>query len=227
MALTTNSRVLFNSPLYIIDVFLEVIRERFKSGPGGIPNQVPGWQWTADNKETQIFIETGFHEYTEVMNPRPAVFVHRLQSVPTEAVIGNFAHREIPTGLHAFYTQETSTFQIDCQSKSPAECAIIADIIQKHILAARDLIRETFKLRKITNPMLGGTRPLERDTTLYNTSVTFAAEADILWATYDVGPTLRRLRVTLKDKGAINIIDNTTTVITPPAFGSFDDLTKK
>jgi hypothetical protein len=54
---TSPVEVVYNTPLTIINIFVECLRERFTAG-----NSSPAlskWAWTNDDSTTKIFIESG------------------------------------------------------------------------------------------------------------------------------------------------------------------------
>jgi hypothetical protein len=174
------------SPLAIVGLFTEIVRERFRPGNG------LAWAWdenatpkkTEENTEDQprrIVIEPAFSETSEIRNFRPAIYVDKGETAAGKVVIGNFVGQHLPTGFKAFYALGTVPMDIEVVSDNKGESGLIADITWFYILAGRDLIRSSFGIHELTPPILGRTVPFEGDKGQWSTHITFEVQFDLRW----------------------------------------------
>lgn len=192
------------SPLAIVALFTEIVRERFRPGNG------LAWAWnenstpqkTEDNTEDQprrIVIEPAFNEDTEVRNFRPAIYIDKGETAAGKVALGNFVGQHLPTGLRAFYALGTIPMDIEVVSDAKGESAILADITWFYILAGRDLIRSSFGLHELTPPILGKTVPFDGDKPAWSTHITFELQFDLRWTTLPIGPLLNDIIIRFRD----------------------------
>lgn len=192
------------SPLAIVALFAEIVRERFRPGNG------LNWVWDENATPTssedntvgaprKILIEPAFNENTEVRNYRPAIYIDKGETAAGKISMGNFAGQELHTGMRAFYALGTSPMDIEVVSDNKGESAILADIVWFYILAGRDLIRGTFGLHELTPPILGRTVPFEGDKGQWSTHITFEIQFDLRWRTLPISPLLNDIVTRYKD----------------------------
>jgi len=197
------------SPLAIVALFSEIIRERFRPGSG------LAWVWeenstpkvTEENTEDQprrIVIEPAFNEDLEVRNFRPAIYIDKGETAAGKIALGNFVGQHLPSGFRAFYALGTSPIDIEVVSDSKAESAIIGDIVWFYILAGRDLIRSTFGIHELTPPILGKTVPFEGDKGQWSTHIAFEAQFDLRWTTVPMGSVLTDIVMRYRDSNEPN-----------------------
>lgn len=197
------------SPLAIVALFTEVIRERFR------PDNGLAWVWAenptpgADEENTEdaprkILIEPAFNENLEVRNYRPAIYIDKGETAAGKVALGNFVGQQLRTGLRGFYALGTSPMDIEVVSGSKGESAILADIVWFYILAGREQIRSTFGLHEMTPPVLGRTMPFEGDKGQWSTHITFEIQYDLRWTTLPISPLLADIVARYQESGEKN-----------------------
>jgi len=197
------------SPLALVALFTEIVRERFRPGNG------LAWTWdenptpaageaNTEDAPRKILIEPSFNENTEVRNFRPAIYIDKGETAAGKVVIGNFVGQKLNTGLRAFYALGTSPMDIEVVSGSKGESSILGDIVWFYILAGREQIRSSFGLHELTPPILGKTVPFDGDRTQWSTHIAFEVQFDLRWSTLPVGPMLREIVVRFRDSGEPN-----------------------
>jgi len=193
-------RIVAGSPLAIQGIFLEVIRERFKEDAG------IDIVWREDITLTDILIEAGYNEETESRGETPAVYINRLQTVPSKQIVGDRVGVRLPDHLEGFGALTTVQLSIDCISNDNGESAVIGDIVQFMILASQDVIQREFGLYDLSHPALGQTVPYEQNTTKWNTQISFAVQFWIRWSQVPIAPLLQQVytRVTPRGENASN-----------------------
>jgi hypothetical protein len=197
------------SPLAIVALFTEIVRERFRVG-----NDL-AWAWSEnstpqvseENTEDQprrIVIEPAFNENTEVRNFRPAIYVDKGETAAGKVALGNFVGQHLPSGFRAFYALGTIPIDIEVVSDAKGESAILADITWFYILAGRDLIRSSFGLHELTPPILGRTVPFDGDKGQWSTHITFEIQFDLRWTTLPISPLLEDIVIRFRDSNEPN-----------------------
>lgn len=201
--------VMPGSPLAIVALFTEIIRERFRPGNG------LAWAWsenpTSAPEETnqpdaarKIVIEPAFNTRLEVRNARPAIFVDKGETAAGKVVIGHFAGQELKTGLRGFYSLGTVPIEIEVVSDSKGESAILGDLVWFYLLSGRELVRETFGIHEFTQPVLGRTGVYEADKTLWSTKILFEIQIDLRWTTQPISPVLKDIVLRFRKSGETN-----------------------
>lgn len=197
------------SPLAIVGLFTEIVRERFRPGNG------LAWAWSenstplkseenTEDEPRRIIIEPAFNENTEVKNYRPAIYIDKGETASGKVAIGNFVGQKLKTGLRAFYALTTIPMDIEVVSENRGESGILADITWFYIIAGRELIRSTFGIHEITPPILGKTVPFEGDKGQWSTHITFEIQCELRWTTLPIGPLLKDIIIKYHDSGDEN-----------------------
>jgi len=192
------------SPLAIVALFTEIVRERFRPGNGlawaWYENATPAAEETnAEDAPRKILIEPAFNENTETRNYRPAIYIDKGETAAGKVALGNFVGQHLPTGFRAFYALGTAPMDIEIVSEAKGESAILADIVWFYILAGRDLIRSTFGIHELTPPILGKTVPFEGEKGQWSTHISFEVQFDLRWTTLPVGPLLEDIVIRFRD----------------------------
>lgn len=198
--------VMPGSPLAIVALFTEVLRERFRPGNG------LSWTWSEnptpspeeENTPTaarKVVIEPAFNTRLEVRNARPAIFVDKGETLPGKVVLGHLAGQELHTGLRGFYTLATIPIEVEVVSDAKGESAILADITWFYLLAGREMIREAFGIHEFSPPVLGRTGIYEADKTLFSTRISFEIQIDLRWATKPISPVLKDIILRFRRSG--------------------------
>jgi hypothetical protein len=197
------------SPLALIALLTEIVRERFRPGNG------LAWAWdenstpqkTEENTEDEprrIVIEPAFNENTEVRNFRPAIYIDKGETAAGKVAIGNFVGQKLSTGLRAFYALGTSPIDIEVVSDVKGESAILGDIVWFYILAGREQIRSAFDIHEMTPPILGKTVPFEGDKGQWSTHISFEVQFNLRWSTLPMGPLLEDIILRYRDSKETN-----------------------
>lgn len=197
------------SPLAIVAVFAEIIRERFRAD-----NKL-AWLWvdnptpspTEENTEDQprkILIEPAFNETLEVRNFRPAIFVDKGETSAGKVAMGNMAGKVLKTGFTAYYALGTCPMDIEVISDQKGESATIGDLVWFYLVAGRDLIRSNFGFHELTPPILGKTLPFDADKTAWSTHITFEVQFDLRWSTLPISPLLNQIVIKYQQSGETN-----------------------
>ncbi len=193
-------RIAAGSPLAIQGAFLEILRERFREGNG----LDIIWQenWTL----TDILIESAYNEEVEARNKVPALYVYRMQTIPSKQVLGDRAGVNLPDHMEGHGAINTCAMMIECISNDEGESAILADIVQFTLLAGRDVIMREFGFYDISMPSLGQTTPFQRDQTKWSTPVEFQVQFWIRWRQVPIRPLLQQIaqRITQENTDAEN-----------------------
>jgi hypothetical protein len=197
------------SPLAIVALFTEIVRERFRPGNGlsWEWNENPTPQATEANTEDaprKIIIEPAFNENTEVKNFRPAIYIDKGETAAGKVALGNFVGQQLHTGLRGFYALGTAPLDIEVVSEARGESATLADIVWFYILAGREQIRKTFDLHEMTPPILGKTVPFEGDKGQWSTHISFEVQFNLRWTTLPVGPLLEDIVARYRDSNETN-----------------------
>ena len=193
------------SPLAIVALFNEIIRERFRPG-NGLP-----WVWSPNgtagcdelntpDSPRKIVIEPAFNEDPEVRNARPAIYVDKAETIAGKVVVNNFVGQQLTTGFQAFYTLATVPIEIECVG-AKGESATIADLTWFYLLAGRQQIMATFGLHDLTPPVLGRTGPYEADKLVWSTKVTFECQINVRWTTLPISPKLAEIVLRFRKSG--------------------------
>ena len=151
------------SPLAIVALFTEIVRERFR-----ITNNLA---WVFNDNATagcdvegtvgspkKIVIEPAFNEDPEARNARPAIYIDKNETIGAKVVVNNFAGQHIPSGLQAFYALATIPIEIECVG-AKGESATLGDLVWFYVLAGRQYIMSTFGIHDMTPPILAYDSP--------------------------------------------------------------------
>ncbi len=175
------------SPIAIQGIFLEICRERFREDAG------IGWVWRSDPTTTDVLIEGSFNEETESKNTTPAIYITRLQTVPSKVVLGDRAGVRLRDAFEGFGTIATVGMQIECVSNDEGESSVLGDLIQYMLLASQDVIQREFGFYDFTSPTLGQTTAYARDVNKWSTPVEFNVQFWIRWSQVPISPLLQQI----------------------------------
>lgn len=180
-------KIAAGSPLAIQGVFLQIIRERFRSDAG------IGIVWREDISTTDVVIETSYNEETESRSQTPAVYITRLNTVPSKVVVGDRAGVRLRDHLEGFGALTTVAMQVECVSNDEGESAILGDIVQYMLLASQDVIQREFGFYDMSHPSLGETTVYPRDVNKWSTMVNFTVQFWIRWSQVPIAPLLQQI----------------------------------
>lgn len=188
-------KIAAGSPLAIQGVFLEIIRERFRSDSG------LGLVWDPDLTTTGLIVETGYNEEVEARNKVPAVYINRLQTVPGKVMVGDRVVVRLPDHLEGFGALSTVVMSVECVSNDEGESAVLGDIVQFMLLASQDVIQREFGFYDMSHPSLGPTQPYDRDQTKWATTVDFQVQFWIRWSQVPIAPLLQQIAQRVSQNG--------------------------
>lgn len=180
-------KIAAGSPLAIQGVFLQIIRERFRSDAN------IGIIWREDISTTDVVIETSYNEETESRSQTPAVYITRLNTVPSRVVLGDRAGVRLTDHLEGFGALTTVAMQVECVSNDEGESAILGDIVQFMLLASQDVIQKEFGFYDMSHPTLGETTVYPRDVNKWSTMVNFTVQFWIRWSQVPIAPLLQQI----------------------------------
>ena len=180
-------KIAAGSPLAIQGIFIEILRERFQEGAG------LDLVWRPDITESDIVIEAAFNAETESRSQVPAVYIDRLQTVPSRNLIGDRVGVSLPPHLEGFGALNTVAMNIDVVSNDEGESAVLADLIQFTLLASQDVIQREFGFYDFSHPSMGRTEPFEREQTKWNTSIQFTVQFWVRWTQVPIAPLLQQI----------------------------------
>jgi hypothetical protein len=194
---TESSRVAVGSPLAIIGIFVEVLRERFRPGNGP-----PDWPWDANLNETKIVIESAFAEGNTERGKKPAIFVDKDESAYGKVIIGDRVGI-VWTDMTDFqWTLSTVPVLIECVASRRGESAIIGDIVHWTLHCASDPIQATYSLHDMSPPTLGRTVPYEADKESWTTPVSFHIQYPVRWRVTPIRNLIQEVRLRLRNANA-------------------------
>ena len=188
-------KIAAGSPLAIQGVFLQIVRERFRSDAG------IGIVWREDISTTDVVIETSYNEETESRSQTPAVYITRLNTIPSKVVVGDRAGVRLRDHLEGFGALTTVAMQIECVSNDEGESAILGDIVQYMLLASQDVIQREFGFYDMSHPSLGETTVYPRDVNKWSTMVNFTVQFWIRWSQVPIAPLLQQIAQKVLNNG--------------------------
>jgi len=207
------------SPLAIIGIFVEVLRERFSAANSPNADQ---WLWLPDINQTKLVIESAFEDNTLVRDKQPAIYVDKDASAYGKVIVGDRVDHNFHNKGDIQWTLSTVPVIIDCNAARRGESAVLADIVQWTLHMTSDVIQATFALHDMSPPTLGRTVPFEMDTDVWNTQVTFQVQYNVVWAYVPVAPLLQSIAARITAAG-VNASDYFTEVVLHRRE-SFEDL---
>jgi hypothetical protein len=196
---TSPVEVVYNTPLTIINIFVECLRERFTAG-----NSSPAlskWAWTNDDKTTKIFIESGFSINAEVRGKRPGIWVDISQNVYGNVSLGPFDQIAVldRSRTEMYYSMADTDIMIACTSPNRGESMQLGSIAQEFLHMTSRPIMETFALRSMTPVIMTHTDYFDRERELWNTPVQFRVGYEVRWATRPQAVLLNNIRLRITD----------------------------
>jgi hypothetical protein len=194
---TDDQRVIVGSPLAIIGIFVEVLRERFKAGNG--PND---WVWDANLNETGIVIESAFAEGNTERGKKPAIFIDKDESVYGKIIIGDRAGIVWKDMSDYQWTLGTVPVLIECVASKRGESAIIGDVVHWTLHCASDPIQATYAFHDMSPPTLGRTVPYEAEKESWTTPVSFHVQYPVRWRITPIRNLIQEIRIRLRNANA-------------------------
>jgi len=189
--------VLDGSPLAMVGMFVEVLRERYSPGNG--PERYP---WDADVNKTKIVIAASFEE--EGNTPRekqPAIWVDKDESSYSKIMIGDRVGHEQRTGKDYQSCLATVPLTITCIAGRRSESAFIGDVTQWSLHASSDVIQATFALHDMTPPTLSRTMPYDSKPNSWATTISFQVQYNVSWTYVPIAPLLQNIALRVQASG--------------------------
>lgn len=196
------------SPLALIAILVEVLRERFRGDNArGLP-----FYWEddptqrldeehTDDSPRKISIESQYLQHPDGRDFRPALLVERGETVFQQLVMGNRAEHDIPTSADLYVTRGITPMSVQCVSTTRGESANLGDIVGFYLLATQRPIIDAFGLVDLSSPVISATQVWQHspsDTPEWSTTVTLQVTAKYIWRTIEIAPKLREISATLK-----------------------------
>ncbi len=186
-------KIAAGSPLAVLGLLLEALRERFAEGNG---LEVV---WRDDPALTDILIEIGYNVEVESRNYGRALYLNRLSSSPRAIAVGDRAGVRLRDHYEGFIAEMTSQLTIDCVSNDKGDSMLLGDVTQHFLLAVRQIMESQYGIHDFGMPELGQTSPFEHDQEKWSTSVSFTLSYFVRWATVKIRPLLQQIAVTTQD----------------------------
>jgi hypothetical protein len=180
--------ILDGSPLALIGLFIEVLRERFAPDNG-----MPKYTWYEDVHKTSIIIESAFENGDIKRGDKPAIYIDRDEVVYGKSVIGDRAGYTFKDSKDFQWCLGTTPIIIDCVAARRGESAIIGDLVHWSLHVMSDAIQAAFALHDMSPPRLGRTIPYEDDKTAWSSPVSFTIQHNVRWTTVPVAPLLQEI----------------------------------
>jgi hypothetical protein len=191
-----------NSPMAVVALFTEVVRERFRPG-----NDL-SWVWDVNAVPTdtetnepdaphKLFIAPSFGVNNSSRNIRPSIVISKGPTQSQKTVINNVYGQQINTGKKGFWLPCVIPLTFTVTSDQEGESAILADIVWFYLLAAREPIRAEFGIHNYTDPVLGETVPHPDHKDAFQTRITMDITIEFKWFTTPISSKIREVAVRL------------------------------
>lgn len=184
------TQIAAGSPLAVLGIFIEALRERFNEEAN------LGVVWRDDIQTSDIIIEAGYNVETEARDSGRALYVNRLNTSPTQVAIGDRVGVSLPEHLEGFTCMMASQITIDCMSNDAGESAILADIVQSFFIASRQIFCAMYGFHDFGLADMGQTLPFEGDQGKWNTTVSLVVQYQARWSTVKIRPKLQGFGLT-------------------------------
>lgn len=191
------TKIAAGSPLAILGLLLEGLRERFNEEAN------VGIVWRDDVQTTDILIEAGYNSETESRDSGRALYVNRLSSVPSSLVLNNHAGTDLPSSLEGFMCMMQSQITIDCVSNDAGDSSLLGDIIQHFCIGSRKIFEGWYGIHDMSLAELGQTQPFSHDQTKWATTVAFRLQYQVRWSAVKIRPLLQDISTHITDGTAV------------------------
>ena len=199
-----NARITLSTPLAILGMLVDVVRQRFAEGVYSDPTL--DWVWKpldeyAPGDDDVIYVESGWNTNIEARTARPGIWIDIEQNVYLKAGIGHQDQMpvNIRNRLEQFYASGEAEIIIACTSTNSGESTLLGSIVQDHLQMASNIIQANFGLRDISDIVMNKTVKFVKDDKLWDTPIQFRVKYEARWATMPVENLLNALTVNLRD----------------------------
>lgn len=179
------AKIAAGSPLAVLGIFIEALRERFNAEAN------LGIVWNEDVQTTDIIIEGGYSVETESRDAGRALYVNRLSTSPLQIAVADRVGVSLPEHLEGFTCMMASHITVDCVSSDAGESAILADIVQSFFIASRQIFEAMYGFHDFGLADMGQTQPYESDQPKWNTVVSLVVQYQARWTTVKIRPKLQ------------------------------------
>lgn len=194
---TDEEHIIVGSPLAVIGIFVEILRERFKDGNG--PTD---WKWDANLNNTGIVIESAFAEGDTERGKKPAIFIDKDESIYGKIILGDRVGVVWRDMSDYQWTLGTAPVLIECVASKRGESAIIGDIVHWTLHCASDPIQATYSFHDMSPPTLGRTVPYEAEKEAWTTPVSFQVQYPVRWRTTPIRALIQEASLRVRHKNA-------------------------
>jgi hypothetical protein len=191
------TKIAAGSPLAILGLLLEGLRERFNEEAS------IGIVWRDDVQTTDILIEAGYNSETESRDSGRALYVNRLSSVPSSLVLNNHAGTDLPSSLEGFMCMMQSQITIDCVSNDAGDSSLLGDIVQHFFIGSKKIFEGWYGIHDMSLAELGQTQPFSHDQTKWATTVAFRLQYQVRWSAVKIRPLLQDISTHITDGTAV------------------------
>ena len=188
-------RIAAGSPLAIVGIFLETLRERFAPGNGLNIN------WCHDIQTTDIVIESGYNTETESRDAGRALYVNRINTSPTNVVVGNRVGVHLPDHKEGFMCMMGVQITVDCVSNDLGDSAILADIVQGFFMSCRNIFAAQYGIHDFGLAEMGQTQPFSHAQEKWSTTVSVPIMFQARWTTVKIRPLLQSISTRIQARG--------------------------
>lgn len=178
------------SPLALVGVFLDVLRQRFHPDYG-LP-----WKFTlgdANRNESTMTIEAAGNPLAEELGKRPGIFVQRNPITFSQVTLGDEFHSTMKSGARFYYTTAQTGMTFICEAEEAGEVEVIADIVLSTLMMGADRIEETFVFRKLGPFAISSRAVTRQDVELHQIHVQMGLSYDVRWLNYPIAPILKEV----------------------------------
>jgi len=187
------TKIAAGSPLAILGLLLEGLRERFNEEAN------IGVVWRDDVQTTDILIEAGYNVETEARNVGRALYVNRLSSVPSSLVLNNHAGTDLPSSMEGFMCMMQSQITIDCVSNDAGDRSLLGDIVQHFFIGSKKIFEGWYGIHDMSLAELGQTQPFTHDQDKWSTTVAFRLQYQVRWSAVKIRPLLQDVSMHVAD----------------------------
>lgn len=187
------TRIAAGSPLAVLGILLEGLRERFNEEAN------LGIVWRDDVQTTDIIIEAGYNTEIEARDSGRALYVNRLATTANSVVLNNLAGVDLPSSKEGYLCMMVSPITIDCISNDAGDSTILADIVQHFCIASRKIFEGWYGIHDMSLAEMGQTLPFEHDQSKWSTTVGFRLMYQVRWSAVKIRPLLQDTAVYLQD----------------------------
>lgn len=196
-------RIAAGSPLAVLGIFIETLRERFG------PQANLGLVWKEDLQTTDIAIEAGYNVEAGARDVGRGLYINRLNASPQQIAIADRVGVHLPDHMEGFTCMMQSQITIDCISSDAGESAILADIVQSFFIGSRQIFCAMYGFHDFGLAEMAQTLPYENDQQKFITTVSLVVQFQARWTTVKIRPLLQGVGVRMAADNVAQAFENT------------------